>query len=253
MKRFCFMISFLGIIFVPSAQALNLVLNPSFEETPILGFGQSDVAADESKMIRLDPATEFYTSSISGVPHWVNGLNSDQASDSGISRILGISPIEGERYAFINNWNRRFSQVLAHTVAVGETYQATVWVGSLVDDARCGRISLVAGDLNPTDADLFAPGSIILSEKTAGTASWTWFQPSVILPGVGWNRVDLIYTVLPGDAAIGKPLMISLLTEAESVGPVQFDAVSVTVVPEPASLAALGLGFVALLSRRARR
>lgn len=247
--RFKLLLVVLGFSLGGSALGANLVLNPGFDDAPILGPGQTDVSAGEMKMIIVDPANPDYAGAITGVPHWLNGLESVW-SDQGISRDVRLTPIDGERMGFINNWNRRFSQELAHTVAAGDRFRVRAWVGSIEGAARCGRVSLVAGGLDPTNYDQFASDAILLAERTAGTSQWSDFTPDVLLPGVGWQQVQFEYQVASNDPAIGKPLLVSLRTEAGSVGHVHFDAISVEVVPEPATLTALLLGLVCLRRRR---
>lgn len=254
------MVTFRGLMLVsliavsPLASAVNLLNNPGFDEAPILGSGQSDVGPGETKMIVISDSIDpiAYQNAIWGIPGWLYWLPDGISSDHGISRDVRLTPISGERFGFINNWNRRMSQVTSHLVQVGDVIHAEVWVGSHEPDARASRVSLFAGYPGPVDFDQFAPETVVLSERTAANAAWTTYTPDVLLPGVGWSRVVLDYTVGAGDPAIGKTLGFGFRTEDASVGPVFYDAALLEVVPEPASMAALVVGVMAFLRARRR-
>lgn len=235
-----------------SSHAVNLLENGGFEMTPEFRSPQTDIDLGGRKMIMHDESHPDFGSGIWAVPHWLNALNGDLGSDQGIARQDELVAPEGERWAFINNWNRRFSQPTTHLVQAGESYSVRIWIGSKVDDARCGRVSLLAGALDPANYDEFATGTNLLVEKTAGTAAWGTFVPDHLIPGVGWQEVALSYSVAANDSAIGKPLLVSIRTEEGSVGPVEFDDVRLEVVPEPATLVTLAVGAAAC-ARRFRR
>lgn len=217
------------------AHANDLVRNGSFEESSILLPGQSEVQHGDAKLIVLSASHSLYPWGIGGVRHWDNAVNADQVSDQGIARLVELPAVDGVRSAFINNWNRRFSQTMNHNVLPGDRYRVTAWVGSREAVARCGRISLIAGRMNPNDRDELEPGAVILGEVTAGTHWWTQFQPTHVIQGVGWTRIQFDVQAPSSGPALGRPLTIALRTEGSSVGQVFFDAVGVEIIGGPAT------------------
>ena len=230
----------------------NMLANPGFDLPAILGAGQTDVAFGESKMIITNPIIPQFTNAISGVFGWQYQLPDGFSSDQGISRDERLLPVDGDRYGFINNWDRRFSQTTSHLLQAGDLIHASIWFGSHESDARAGRISLVAGNLDPMNFDQFTQDSIVMAEKSVANSAWSLFTPDALMPAVGWLKVDIDYFVVPNDPGIGKSLLFSVKTEAESVGPVQYDAASLTVVPEPGSLLVFGIGTLLFASKRRR-
>lgn len=234
------------------ASALNLLTNSGFDLPPTLGAGQSDLLLGDLKMIETDTASSLYPGSISGVPGWLYRLPDGHSSDQGISMDTRLSPIDGGRHGFINNWNRRFSQtptvIMANTDII-----ASIWVGSYLAGPRAARVTLVAGELDPNNFDEFLPSAVTLAEKTAATAQWLSYTPDYVLPDNGWTLVTLTYHVAPNNPLVGTPLTFSFRTEAESLGTVQYDATSLEVVPEPSSIAALGLAAALLLRRFSKK
>lgn len=217
-----------------AVRANDLVKNASFEEPSILLSGQTEVGPGESKLIVLSAGHDLFPWGIGGVRGWENAVNPDQVSDQGISRLIELPAVDGSRSAFINNWNRRFSQTMSHNVLPGDRYRVTAWVGSREAVARCGRITLIAGRMDSNNRDELEPGALILGEVTAGTQWWTQFQPTHVIQGVGWTRVQFDVQAPASGPALGRPLTISLRTEGPSVGQVFFDAVGVEIIGGPA-------------------
>jgi hypothetical protein len=234
-----------------SAVAQNQLVNGDFESPAVLSPGQTDVPAGGRKHISLDQRNSSYSQAISGVFGWTSGLNADRGSDSGIARDHFL---QGTRSAFINNWERRLSQATSVVVTPGTTYRIQVSMGMFVDypgftPSKAGRLSLVAGDLSPANADLFSPGSIVLREMTAATPSWTQWTPSLVVPYDRWGTLAMEYTAPSSGPMIGKNLVVSLRTEWASVGVVWYDNASLVIVPAPSA----GLLLPAILIGCSRR
>ena len=215
----------------------SVLRNGDFESAPVLLPGQSDVAPGQCKQIVISQSHPSYLNGVGGVPDWTSGRNSNGLSDSGPCRTgTGFS---GARHFFINNWNRRLSQVTTVAVRPGATYRAEVWVRALIDGgtgpnpAKAGRLTLVAGTPNPANPDQFSTGSVVLGEAVAATPAWPSGGNVILVPNQ-WQLLPLTVTVPNNPALAGKPLTVSIRTELSSVGPMWWDKASVVVVAIPA-------------------
>ncbi|MCH7872821.1 MAG: hypothetical protein IID33_14085, partial [Planctomycetes bacterium] len=158
----------------------QVLTNGDFEMPSILGAGQTEVGAfDDMKLIEVDPNSSFWPSAISGVRSWDNALQfggpPPSRSDQGIATwedIAGTPP--NPRFAFINNWDRRFNQTVSTLIVDGVTYTATIEFATRIDppdQKRAGLFELRAGPMNPDNPD--DPGtSILLDAVTAGQSGF---------------------------------------------------------------------------------
>lgn len=224
--------------------ALN---NGDFEDSALAGPGQSPVPAGGAKALAIDPLDSRYPNGISGVPFWINSF-SDVGFGAGV-RDAGLRRIDFDgsgdtQYAFINNHETRLSQVTTHVVAPGEQYTAHILVG-FIGPQQAGRFQLWAGTPDPTNPDNFPATSVLLSEISAGTAGYTFYQPDVELSASQWHPLQLTYSVPASGSMIGQPLTISFLTSNHSAGPTLWDNAELEAVPEPSTvvLALLSIGF----------
>jgi len=128
------------------------------------------------------------------------------------------------------------AQVLNETFAANMDYTLTVEVGNSWAYYWSGySVQLLAG------------GTVIAED-------YNTLWPDYML----WDTSTVAYTYDPGDSGlVGQPLEIRLLNlgidmdqAAPSVVGVEFDAVSLDAIPEPATLSVLALGGLALLRRR---
>jgi hypothetical protein len=212
----------------------NVLQNADFEAAPILLTGQSDVAPNQCKLIATSPSSPFFAGAVAGIPSWASGFNSDGGSDSGPCR--GLGSFSGLRHCFINNWNRRFSQISTITVRPGTTYRAEIWVRALIDGgtgpnpAKAGRMTLVAGTPNPANPDQFSPGSVILGEAVAATSSWPNASNVTLVPNQ-WQLLGITVTVPTNTTLAGRPLTLAIRTELPSVGPMWWDKATLAVLP----------------------
>lgn len=235
----------------------SLLINGDFESPPVLGPGQTAIPIGGAKMIINDPAISGYSNNISGITGW---NYTGTVSDHGLARRnadFGLP--SSEQAVFINNWNRMLSQTVSQVPAVGETVSASIDFGTLGSDGdrgRAGRFYLVAGEADPANSDQFSSRSIVLDEVTIANPTWSVFTPDWTVGNREYFTLHLSHAYEANDPALGLPLTIAFRTESGSAGYTYWDNASLQVVPEPSSLALLGigtLGFAGVYVRRLRK
>jgi hypothetical protein len=119
---------------------------------------------------------------------------------------------------------------------LGQTYQLSFYVGRGDDQASTSNY------LTPSTVDLSIDGGSLVSftnsDLTVGGVNWKLFTTNFVAAGSLTNLAFFNGTAVAG---LGGNNFAGL------------DDVSVQAVPEPATMAALGLGALGLLRRRARR
>lgn len=232
----------------------NALLNGDFEAPSILGPGQTEVGSAESKALFGDPSLPDYPNGIAGIPAWINSFT-DVGFGAGF-RDAGISRIDfagsGEtRYAFINNWDTRLSQVLSTVILPGYDLFFTESVGAL-GGGKGGRLQIWAGAPLSDNPDEFPPTAVLLGETTFGTPDWTGFVPDVQLTVDDWTEVSVHVRIPLSGPALGQPITVSMLTSGGSLGAVAYDNAALFVVPEPASFALMSVLLLTARRRSAR-
>ena len=147
---------------------------------------------------------------------------------------------DGEQHAAVS-WpdkNGSISQLTSHTIAAGETYTLLVDVGEVNNfSGSQATIRLFGSTAGIGTALSNANGTAVLA----------------IVPGSGSYALDqtVTYTALAsGDPFEGQDLGVGLFVTSGIQ--VLFDNVRLDVVPEPTSLALLGLGGLCVWRRRRR-
>lgn len=230
---------------VHQAQAANLLVNGDFNALPILGVGQTEGSLNEFKQTQPNPLGVNYARDISGVVGWNYRTPETYGSDSGTLLTDRFGTPGGARMAFIENWGRMMSQTVNPGTVAGETATARIQFGTLGSDSdpgRAGTFFLVAGSVDPFNADQFAPGSIILDQIVAGNPSWNAQTPprdpqaQVLVVNQSLLNLELSHNFTPGDPALGMPLTVAFRAEWRSYGPTVWENASLTLastVPEP--------------------
>ncbi len=250
MKKAFLLAAVAALVFSGAASA-NMLMNGTFDDA-VLGAGQTPVPVGGWKLLINDPAHPDYAGHIEAVAHWDNFYQFDNntKSDQGLSRNTDFGGSETEQFAFINNWNRRFSQTVSDVVEEGVTYTATIdFNAAALDLDRAGDFTLFAGGMDPANPDNPAPGTIQLATVSIGNQSYIDNEGPVdiLVEDTDWHMVTLEYTANAGDPAIGMPLTVSFRTKWGCAGQTYWDNAVLT--PEPASLLVLALGGLMLRRR----
>lgn len=247
-KSLVSLLATLMLVLIPGVSFGNLLSNPGFDEPPILVSPQTDVSLNQQKNIRTSSTDSLFAEAISGVSGWTYWLNpSNGHSDQGLSRweVLGGSSTDAQ--GFINWHDQRYSQTVAETVEADRTYTASIEFAVKLDDAnqpRAGSFELWAGRPIVDDENKFEVGSVLLDSVLAGI---NWSVPvDVEVVDATWVTLDLSYTAAAGDPLIGKPLTLSFKTMPGSAGTTYWDNANLSSVPEPATIALLGLGVAGI-------
>jgi len=96
--------------------------------------------------------------------------------------------------------------------------------------------------------NLFAGGTVSNGAVTGGVLLDSITVLATSIPVGGWTQHQLSYTATGSDPQIGQLLSVQIVKDSGSQ--INFDDFTIQAVPEPATLAALGLGALALRRRR---
>lgn len=199
------------------AHATALVVNGSFEAPP----------ADASW--NSHPDGPYQIGSFSG---WTSsGQSGHWRPNLGVSTFSSMPDGSQAGYTGDGLLGGTLTQDLHHTILAGETLTFQVSLGDRADLPAFGIVS-------SGRAELDANGSTIGAFNVNGNGSGTWATANFFFPAASLNTY------------VGENL--SIVLSSLDGQQMSFDNISVTssAVPEPASLAALGLGVVALIKRR---
>lgn len=229
-----------------ACHAQNMLQNGDFEELPVLGPGQSDVAAGASKPIARADWEPDYFNAVYGVSNWTVGIDEGREyTDAGPSREHAFS---GQRSVYLNHGQRRFSQ-RAGIVEAGISYTATISVGLFVDPSipLAGELQLWPGEVIG-ETDQFSHFDFPFAVLSFATPAWGGPAPDILLSQTGWTTASVSGMVDRPDW-IGRPLTFTYIHAEGSMAPVFLDAASL--IPGSGTLAALACG-IAVTSRRNR-
>jgi len=204
-----------SLTLVSSAFAVGItVINPSFEaDVPNIGHADGNYAQG--------PFTGWIADSGAGFWAPVLGPNTFAAIPDGVQ--VGYTGNGGVGAMF---------QDTAEVIAVGKTYKLSVYLGNRANLPSYGMNGLGAISLQDSLGNTLA---------TTGLVSATSNQ---------FDLQTLYYTVPIASPSAGLNLRIHFSSPGGSQA--SYDQVVAEAVPEPASMAALGLGALALLRRRRR-
>lgn len=215
---------FVGALALSSVSAFGfeILSNGSFEN-PVPGPG----------WVTGNPDGSYFSGSVAG---WTNTSGSAGVWKPNLGPNTFSSLPDGVNAGFTGDGGSAASlkQTTGHVLAAGETVTFSGYFGSRADLSAYnvlsqGTASIVFGNTTV--------GSISLTDT--GTGSWNFFSYNF-----GGNLVN---------AFAGQTVSVVLSSNAGAQ--MSYDKISVQVssVPEPASMAALGLGIAGLLSRKRRK
>lgn len=100
--------------------------------------------------------------------------------------------------------------------------------------------------------ELWAGGTVSAGNVNGGTLLGSALFDHTQVEPTSWHQLQIDYTAASGDAAIGQAVDVRLVRTAGSQA--DFDLVQFNgVVPEPGTVAAMGLGLFALVARRRKK
>lgn len=227
MKRFGFStLVCLALTASASVASANLFLNPGFEDVPNAGTGQGLLPVD---WVQINQSADTYSNDGSyGLFPWEFGNFPGVTAHGGLRWVAGANidqPAGGEA----------FGQVLATGLVEGVTYQVDGWLHQALrtdlNNPGGYDLWLDKGNFN----DRLYVGHI--GNTTSPTAGWNLFSAEFVAPSNASEYTRFVFGPLAGGLWGAYP---------------GIDDVSLTAVPEPASLLALAFGGLALAARRRR-
>lgn len=137
------------------------------------------------------------------------------------------------------------SQELASVFEAGKTYTLSVWAQNSVNPRAFPMgvfMYLFDGNVTFSDANALSKGLYTsINQRTAGM---TPEQSQA-----NWSQITLTHTVQPGAPEIGHPIGVGFFLRRGTA----IEDVTLSAVPEPASVILVGLGGLSLLGLRRRR
>lgn len=185
-----------------------------------------------------DPALGAGEMTSNGVNGW-SGMASVQQGVWNITNGPFNQPApDGNQVGYLGGGS--IAQVSTETMQLGENF--CYFYAGRRDDGVSGTVNFAMYVGGTASSGQIVGGEFLLS---------TTVTPSFLDPGT-FGEFYLSYTCGSGDPRLGLPIAVQITMEGGSQ--VVFDDVEVgLLVPEPASLSAVGIGFLALASRTRRK
>ncbi len=174
----------------------------------------------EQPGVDTSAGSDGFDDATNDVPFWEDGSAGQNNTITG-TKDVGTDAHSGDFVGALY-WSGAPSvvQTTSHIISVGEEFTMTFWH---------------QGGFRPGDAAIYyLDGDTridLATQAVSGASAWTEVQ----------------FTAIATAASVGKP--VGVLLRGTAANQVWYDDVSLTVVPEPASLALMGLGGLVLLSR----
>lgn len=213
---------------LPATASANLLVNPGFENVPNNNTGQGLMP---SNWLKVSSSPDTYSNDGSyGLLPLEFGNFPGVTAHGGLRWVAGAGGTQQPNGEIIG-------QVLSAPLQAGVTYRFEAWL----HQALRSDLNNPGGYDIWLDRGVWNAANRVLVGHIGDTTS----------PAAGWNLFGTNFTA-PFDAATYTRFVFAPLRTGGTSGSAYpgLDDVTLTVVPEPASLTALGIGALALLRRR---